>query len=187
MAFLDEATVRAMGFAELGRNVRISAHARLYRTQAMRLGDEVRVDDFCLLAGNITLGRHVHLAAYSNVQGNRAGVVMEDFSGLAFGCHLIASSDDYGGSTLTNPTVPDHLRQITDAPVHLGRHVILGAGTVVLPGVTIGEGAAVGAMSLVTRDLEPWCIHGGVPARKLRERSRELLALEARLDAEEGR
>jgi galactoside O-acetyltransferase len=64
------------------------------------------------------------------------------------------------------------------APIQIAQHVPIGSGSIVLPGVTIGEGAAVAAMSLVNRRLEPWIIYGGNPIKELRARSPELLSLE---------
>jgi acetyltransferase-like isoleucine patch superfamily enzyme len=94
---------------------------------------------------------------------------------------IYSSTDDYSGDTLTNPTVPDELTGVTSAPVTVGRHAIVGAGAVILPGVTIGTGTAVGALSLVRRDVADFTVVGGVPARILGERSRRLLELEQRL------
>ena len=56
---------------------------------------------------------------------------------------------------------------------------IIGAGTVVLPGVEIGEGTAVGAQGLVTRSLEPWGVYAGCPVRRLKDRPQDLLEQEA--------
>jgi acetyltransferase-like isoleucine patch superfamily enzyme len=66
------------------------------------------------------------------------------------------------------------------APVTLGKHVIIGSGSVVLPGVDLGEGVAVGALSLITRPLEPWGICAGTPVRRIRDRSKALLNEERR-------
>jgi len=49
--------------------------------------------------------------------------------------------------------------------------------SVVLPGVTVGVGSSVGAMTLCNKDLEPWGMYVGIPARRIKERSREILAL----------
>ena len=70
------------------------------------------------------------------------------------------------------------------APVSLGRHVIVGSGSVILPGVVVGEGSSVGALSLVTKSLEPWGVFFGAPVRRLKSRSQRLLALEESLRAE---
>jgi galactoside O-acetyltransferase len=94
---------------------------------------------------------------------------------------IYSATDDYTGTALTNPTVPREYLNVRTAPVHLGRHVIVGSGSVILPGVWIGEGAAVGALSLVHRDLPEWGIYAGTPARRLRDRSKAMLAAEATL------
>ncbi|HHE32654.1 MAG TPA: acyltransferase, partial [Chlorobaculum parvum] len=86
--------------------------------------------------------------------------------------------DDYSGNSLTNPTVPDKYKQLKKAPVHLGRHVLIGSGSVVLPGVSIGVGAAVGALSLVSVPLDEWGIYFGSPAKKIQNRSKKILELD---------
>ena len=55
------------------------------------------------------------------------------------------------------------------APVQIGDKAWVGFGCIVLPGVTIGEGAVVGAGSVVTRDVAPWTVVAGNPARPIRE------------------
>ena len=84
---------------------------------------------------------------------------------------------------MTNPTVPSQYTDVTHADVFLGKHVIVGCGSVILPGVTLGEGVAVGALSLVNKDCETFGIYVGKPARRIKGRKRELLELEQRLIA----
>ena len=178
MAFYSEDELRELGFARLGRNVRISTRAALYRPHEIEIGDNVRIDDFCLLSGRIRFGRNVHLAAYCNVSAGECSVTFEDFSGLAYGCHVFTGSDDYSGRTLTNPTVPLQYKGLSEADVRLGRHVIVGTQSVIFPGVTVAEGCSVGAMTLVSKSTQPWGVYFGVPARRLKERRRDLLELE---------
>ena len=64
------------------------------------------------------------------------------------------------------------------ADVRIGRHVIIGAGSIILPGVTLEEGAAVGALSLVKKDCQAFCIYMGSPAKRIGERKHDLLELE---------
>lgn len=103
---------------------------------------------------------------------------MDDFSGLSQGVRVYSGSDDYSGSYLTNPTISEMYTKKFISPVRLGRHVIIGSGTVILPGVTIEEGSAVGALSLVTKRLEPWTIYFGNPVKPLKSRRKDLLKLE---------
>lgn len=179
-SFYSEAELREIGFRSLGERVSISRKASLYNPAAISVGDAVRIDDFCVLAGGsgISLGSYVHLGCFSALFGG-AGIVMEDFSGLSARVLVYSESDDYTGHSLTNPTLPPRFRpRLSRGKVVLGRHVIVGASSTLLPGVVLGEGAAVGAHSLVTKSCEAWWIYFGVPAKKLKRRSRELLALE---------
>jgi galactoside O-acetyltransferase len=178
MGFLSETALHQMGFAFVGENVKISDRSSLYDVGLMSIGDNSRVDDFTVLAGKITIGRNVHIAVFCNLAGGRAGISMADFSGLAYGCHLIAQSDDYSGRTMTNPTVPAAFKNETSLPVDVGRHAILGANSVVLPGVTIEEGVSCGAGTIFTKPTEPWSIYVGAPAKRVKARSRDLLDLE---------
>ena len=100
-----------MKFRKLGRDILISRTSRLYSPEYISVGDHSVVDDFCILSGNIEIGRNVHLAHGCRVIGGREGISMADFSGLAFGVTVFAQSDDYGGDALTNRTVPDGIPQ----------------------------------------------------------------------------
>lgn len=179
MSWLTEADLSEVGFKYLGKNVRISSKAIIHGASEISIGDNSRVDDLCILSGNIQIGRNVHIAVMCNVAGGEAGVIFEDFSGLAYACQVFSQSDDYSGKTLTNPTVPDRYKSEKKSAVRLCRHVIVGTQSVVLPGVTIAEGCAIGAMSLVRKSTEPWGIYMGNPAKRIKSRSKSLLDLEA--------
>ena len=185
MGFLSDDALQRMGFKSLGRHVKISDRAAIYNADQIEIGDHSRIDDFCVVSGRVSIGRNVHIAVFCNVAGGSAGIVFDDFSGLAYGCHVFTQSDDYSGATLTNPTVPAKFKAETKRPVRLGRHCIVGTKSVVFPGVTLAEGTSVGAMSMITKDTEEWTVYFGIPARKLSVRSRDLLALERQYLAEE--
>lgn len=185
MAFLTQTELEGMGFRSLGTNVKVSDKASIYNADQISLGDNSRIDDFCVVSGRVTIGRNVHIAVFCNVAGGTPGIWLDDFSGLAYGVHVFAQSDDYSGKSLTNPTVPEEFKNVTFGEVHLERHVIVGASSLVFPGVTIREGCSVGAMALVSRSTEPWGIYAGIPAKRIKDRSQELLSLESRYLATE--
>jgi galactoside O-acetyltransferase len=178
MAFLTESYLASLGFNRLGVNVKISEKASIYNPELMEIGDHTRIDDFCVISGRVKFGRNVHIAVFCNIGGGEMGVTFEDFSGLAYGCHVFTQSDDYSGRTLTNPTVPDKYKHETKLPVLIKRHSIVGTCSVVLPGVTLEEGTAIGAMTLVTKSTKPWTFYFGIPAKRLKARRRELLDIE---------
>lgn len=179
MAFLTEEQINAIGFKYIGDNVKISDKAAIYNPDLISIEDNSRVDDFCLLSGNIKIGKNVHVAAYCNLAGGELGIEMEDFSGLAYGCHVFTQSDDYSGETMTNPTVPKKYKKETYKKVHIGKHVIVGTKSIILPGVNVAEGCSVGAMTMLTKSTQPWGIYFGIPAKRIKERKRDLLELES--------
>lgn len=186
MSFYSPEELAKLGLRSFGENVLISRKASLYNAGAIDLGSHVRIDDFCVLsagAGGIAIGSFVHVAVYASMIGS-GRISLGDYSGLSGRVAVYSSSDDFSGEHLTNPMVPEPYRGVTSAEVVIKRHVIVGAGSVVLPGVTIGEGAAIGAMSLVHRDCERFSIYTGVPARRVKTRGSRLLELEATHRAE---
>lgn len=180
MGTLSREQIESMGFARVGRDVRLSDRASFYNCPQIAIGDNVRIDDFCVLSagvGGIEIGSHIHIAVYTSLIG--AGLIrLGDFANLSSRVSIYSSSDDYSGEYMTNPTVPGQFTHVSSAPVEIGRHVIIGAGSVVLPGTCLEEGVAVGALSLVNRNCEAFGIYAGTPARRVKQRSRQLLTLE---------
>lgn len=183
MILLSRSEIETMGFASVGDDVSISEHARFYCVGNIALGNHVRIDDFCVLSageGGIHIGNYVHIAVYCSLIGG-GQITLSDFSGLSSRVSIYSSNDDYSGKTLTNPTVPAVFKNVRHAPVYLGKHVIVGSGSVILPGVALEEGVAIGALSLVQKDCQAYNFYFGNPARRINERKRDLLDLEARL------
>lgn len=176
--------LNTLGFQSIGEHVLVSRKASIYGAEKMNLGNHVRIDDFCILSGRIKLGDYVHIGAYTGLFAGDAGIEMHDFSSTSSRCVIYAESDDYSGESLTNPITPDQYKECEKGTVIVGRHTILGTGTSLLPGVIIGEGTAVGAMSLVTKPLEPWGIYVGIPCKRIGERKKTLLEKEKRFLSE---
>ena len=70
--------------------------------------------------------------------------------------------------------------------ITIGKHVIVGASSLILPGVKIGEGTAIYAMSMVTKTTEEWSIYFGIPAKRIKSRSKEMLTYEEQLNKEKS-
>jgi acetyltransferase-like isoleucine patch superfamily enzyme len=189
MAMLNRIELEGMGFASVGENVLISDKASFYNCANIKIGSHVRIDDFCVLAAGvkgISIGDYVHIAVGSSLIG--AGkITMADFSGISSRVSIYSSSDDYSGMKMTNPMIPKEFTGVTHADVNIGRHVIIGSGSVVLPGVTLEEGVAVGALSLVAKNCNAFGIYLGNPARRIKERKRDLLVLEKKLSLSSGK
>ncbi len=185
--FTSDELVR-FGFKSVGQNVKIAKNCTIIGLHNISIGSNVRIDGYTVLAahsGYLNIGNYVHIAGGGHVSC-AGGVKISDFCNLSQGVRIYSISDDYSGASLTNPTIPSQYLNVARAPVLLGRHVIIGSGSVVLPGVTIGEGASIGALSLVNKPLDGWGIYAGTPARWIRARLKDLLRLEQQLIAGEG-
>lgn len=179
-SFYNEEELKSIGFKSIGENVLISRKISVYMPGSISIGNDVRIDDYCCLVGGekgITIGSNVHIAFHCIILGN-GGVIIDDFAGLSSRCSIYSATDDYSGNSLTNPTVPKKYKMITEGKVHIGRHVIVGTNTTILPNVKIGEGSSVGANSLVIKSLESWGVYAGSPVRKIKDRSKNLLEIE---------
>ena len=176
-SFYNREELLALGFKSVGEDVLVSRKASLYGVGNMTLGNHVRIDDFCVLSGKLTIGSYVHIAAGSMLFGGSAGIILDDYAGLSSRCVVYAASDDYSGKHMTNPTVPKQYLGVKESAVLVGKHCIIGSGSTILPGVTVGEGCAVGAMSLLTKNADVWGIYAGTPAKRIGNRSMELLWL----------
>lgn len=179
--YYSESDLKNAGFKALGHNVRIAKNSTIVGLENIEIGDDVRIDGYCTIAaagtGWIRIGSFIHIGANCYLSAGD-GICIGDFGNLSQGVRVYSRSDDYTGAYMTNPTVPVRYTGVTRGPVALERHVIIGSGSVVLPQVTIGEGAAVGALSLVKESLTPWGVFAGCPAKRLKDRSKRLLELE---------
>lgn len=184
-SFYTKAELDELGFDHVGVNVMISRNACIYSASKIRIGNNVRIDDFCILSGKIVIGNHVHIAVGVSLFAGETGIEINDFVGLSSRTVVYAESDDYSGDYLTNPTVPVKYKHIISGKISFGKHVLLGSGCTVLPGVSVGEGASVGAMSLIAKDVAPWNISVGIPCKVIKKRSDKLLELEQELLIEE--
>jgi acetyltransferase-like isoleucine patch superfamily enzyme len=180
MGYLGREELHRMDFAFLGNDVKISDRASLDKTHLMSIGHRSRIDDFCAISGAVELGNNVFVAVHSSITASIDKIIFHDFSTVAFNCQVFSGSDDYSGNSLTNPTVPLEYKEIWSSAIEVGRHSILGASSIIFPGCKIAIGCAIGAGSVVTESTEPWGIYVGAPARRIKDRSKKLLALESR-------
>lgn len=176
-SFYTEKELEQLNLKYFGKNVLISKKCSIYGAEKISIADNVRIDDFCILSGNITIGSNIHIAAYSALYAGDVGIELKDYSGLSSRCSLYAISDDYSGNYLIGPCVPPESRNVECGKIILEKYSIIGSTSVILPGVKIGEGCAVGSMSLVRKSTEDWFIYCGTPAKKLKPRSKNMINL----------
>lgn len=174
--FYSQQELENIGFKSLGSNVLISNKASIYNAKNIEIGSNVRIDDFSILSagtGGITIGNYIHIACYAHLIGS-GKIIVEDHAQISGKVSIYSSSDDFSGDYLVGPTVPKEFTNVKNLTVHLKKYVILGCNTVILPGVTIGEGTAIGALSLVTKSLPEYGIYAGSPLRFIKKRTQKM-------------
>lgn len=177
--FLTREQVMNIGFKSVGENVLISDKAVFYRPERIQIGNNVRIDDFCVLANHIILHDNIHMSVFACLlSSSNALIEMHDFSGISIRSLVFTLTDDFSGLTLTNPTIPNKFKNISEKSVCIGKHSIIGAGSIVFPGANLAEGTAVGAASFVRSPTKPWKVYFGSPARIIANREKDLLFLE---------
>ncbi len=174
-SFYSEFELIHLGFKSIGHNVHISKNASFYGIEKMIIGDNVRIDDFCILSGDIILGSHIHISAYCGLYGSK-GIELENYTGISPRSTVFSAMDDFSGNYLIGPIHPDQYTHVTGGKVLFKKYSQIGAGCIVFPDVTLEEGAVVGAMSLVNKSLPAWTISAGIPVQIIKNRNKKILS-----------
>jgi galactoside O-acetyltransferase len=175
-SFYSKNELDKIGFRKVGDNVLISRFARFYSPEKMQIGSNVRIDDFCILSGDIILHDFIHISAFCALYG-KFGIEIDDYSGLSPRSTVFSATDDFSGDFLVGPMVDSGLTNVKGGKVIINKYCQVGAGSVVLPDITIREGVAVGAMSLVNKTLDEWSVFAGIPCKFVKKRTKKLLDL----------
>lgn len=169
-SFYSEEELSQLGLGSYGDNVLISRKCSIYSPDKIHIGSHVRIDDFSILSGLVTLGNYIHIAAYCGLYAGGTGITFKDYTNISARSIVFAESDDFNGGCLVNPMVPKDKRKVKYGSVVFEKYATVGAGSMVFPGCVLHEGAAVGAMSLVTKSLEEWGVYVGCPAKRIKDR-----------------
>jgi acetyltransferase-like isoleucine patch superfamily enzyme len=135
----------------------------------------------------------IFIGAYSSIRSQgymRSNIFIGRHSGIGYRCTIAAGMHNFSGVSINSDTIMakesnyteeelerlnisnnrTSVKQMNNQPVIIENDVYLGDGIIVMPGVTIGTGSVVAANAVVTKDVEPYTIVGGVPAKKIRDR-----------------
>lgn len=173
-SFYSEMELKNIGFKQIGKNVKISKKASIYSPKDITIGNNVRIDDFTILSGKIEIGNYVHISAYVALYG-KYGIKIGNYCGCSPRSMIFSATDDFSGQYMISPMVPEEYTNIIGGEVILEDFTQLGANTIVMPKLTVHKGSVTGALSFVNKDLEEWGIYAGIPVKKIKERSKELL------------
>ena len=138
-SFFNEEELKQLGLKSFGKNVLISKKCSIYSPEKIEIGNNVRIDDFCILSGDILLGSNIHISAYCALYG-AYGIELKDYSGMSPRSIIFSAVDDFGGDFLIGPIHDSKYTNIKGGKVVINRFCQLGANTIVMPGVIFEEG-----------------------------------------------
>ncbi len=163
----------------MGKNVLIDLGVIIWNPKNVRIGDHSHIDTNAKIeaSDSIEIGSYVHVASNTLLQG-RGTLFIGDYADIAAGALIYSGVNHYtDGRTKSfyemSSCAPADRQFIKAAPVRIEKHAFVGMGSVIMPGVSIGEGAIVGASSFVNSNIPPYKIAFGAPARVIKDRPRE--------------
>lgn len=171
--YYDEKELSGLGLKKIGKNVMLSKYARIYEPGKISIGNNVRIDDFSILIGNITIGSFVHIAQYCLLSG-KFGIKIGNFVGLSARVSLFTNNEDYSdGNGISTAAVPENFQWTEKGSIILDDHTLIGAHSVLLPHSHLKIGAIVGAQSLIKQKCDEWTLYAGIPAKKMKDIPKE--------------
>jgi len=177
--YYEKSEIENVGFKAIGKNVFISRLANIVNPHNISIGSNVRIDAFTTITAGpeiVEIGNYVHIATGVVLIGGY-GIKIGNYVTLSHHVCVFSKSDDYSGKGMTNPMVSRQVRCVKEEEVTLGNNVVVGASSVILPGVNILEGVSVGALSLVNKSISGIGVYAGVPAKFVASKSLEFLKL----------
>jgi len=160
---------------KIGKNVLIDVGVILSGPANISIDDYTWIDSYCIInamMGEIKIGKRIHIAPYVFI-GSREPVIIEDYVAIGASSKIYSNSQVViPGKRMSGPMIPEEDKAFHTAPVYLRKDSFVGANSIVLPGVELGEGAVVAANSLVIRSVSPWTVVMGSPAKRFMKREK---------------
>ncbi len=160
----------------MGKNVLIDLGVSIWNPDKVSIGDDSHIDTNVKIEGgeSVSIGSHVHIASNVLLQGG-GGLAIGDYADVAAGSLIYSAVNHHSDGRSDrfyemSSCAPADRQFIKKAPVRIEKSAFVGLNSVVMPGVTLGEGALVGACSFVNSDVPSCKIAVGAPIRVIGER-----------------
>jgi 3-oxoacyl-[acyl-carrier-protein] synthase-3 len=174
-------------FRKIGKNLQLSKKTSLYGIKNISIGDNCRIDDYCVIScgtdEGFHIGSYVHIGNSVSITG-KGKITINDFAGLSGHVSVYSSTDDYSGEFMSNPCVGAYdskLINVYSNDIYIGKHVLIGCNSVVLPNTHIADGISIGALSIVNSKLDKIGIYQGNPLKFIKDKSMNFLKLEQQI------
>lgn len=162
-----------------GNNVKIHPLAKIINPQNIVVGEGSQIDDFTFINGGkgLCIGKYVHFTYFSSLTGTGTANI-GDYVGIASGVRIFTATNIHEKAWSMSAAAPKKIQNVKEGHVEIKDFAFIGSNSVVMPDVTIGEGAVIGALSLVLKDVEQWSINVGIPCRKISERKKPIYPIQ---------
>jgi galactoside O-acetyltransferase len=124
------------------------------------IGPSSRVDDFCIISGNVQIGNHCHLGPFGILSGKNGLIKIGNNVGISARASIYSGTENFFSNKSGNPTINSKERDVIYGSVIIEDFVIIGAGVTIMPNVTIQEGASIAAGSIITKNVPRGAIVG---------------------------
>lgn len=157
--------------ASIGRRVKVYEHALILRPLSVVLEDDVRIDAFTRIEGGqfTWIGKGTHIASFSSILGG-GECIIGAYCAIAQGVRIITGVGHPLYMEMPCLLPQDDVHHVKRGKVVIGDYVFIGTNCIIHQGITIGEGAAISAGSIIGQDVPPWSIVAGNPARVIGKR-----------------
>lgn len=173
MAFLSQNKLQDLFGSNIGTGCLISEKATFYGIDKIIIGNNVRIDDFCVISAGagLVIKNYIHVGAHSCIIG-QGELTIHNYANISGKVFIYTSNDDYTGEFMTNPMVNEQFTGVEHGTISILKHVIIGCGSVILPNVWLSEGCAIGALTLVKSGMyKKNSIYAGNPIKYIKQRS----------------
>jgi dTDP-4-amino-4,6-dideoxy-D-glucose acyltransferase len=186
LGYYNSEELKSLGLKQCGKNVLLSKNTRLYNPEKTTIGNNVRIDDFCVITGRVDIGNFVHIAAFCLLSGKN-GIKIGNFVGISGRVSLYTNNEDYvSGKGISTAAVPEKFQFTKGGTIILEDHALIGTHSVILPLAHLKKGTVIGALSLVNCICDEWTLYAGIPVKKIKKIPNEAkLELEKDIQDEE--
>jgi acetyltransferase-like isoleucine patch superfamily enzyme len=144
----------------------------MLKPEMVYIAETARIDSFVKIEGGlgVQIGEYVHISSFTHINVGGGNVILENHSNVGSGTRILGGSNKKEGQSMSSAS-PSAMQVIERKTTILREYAFLGVNSVVMPGITIGKGAVIGAGAVVTKDVPDYEIWAGVPAEKIGERA----------------
>ena len=161
--------LKSFGLKQCGDNVLLSKNTMIYNPEKTTIGNNVRIDDFCVITGKVDIADFVHIGAFCLLSGKN-GIKIGKFAAISGRVSVYTNNEDYvEGKGISSPSVPKKFQFTEGGSVIIEDHCLIGAHSVLLPSSNLKKGTIIGALSLVKGICNEWTLYAGIPIKKIKK------------------